>query len=246
MAELRVAITGATGGIGGRAARHLAAGGARVAPIDLPSARLDALAEELGAPVVAADVRDEGSVSRAFAKLAEAWGGLDALVVTAGIQLHGEDGPAADVPLEVWDRTIAVNLTGAFLSVKHGLPLLTAQESSSIVLVGSPTGITMSGAGYTAYSASKAGMMALARIVAVDYAAQGVRANVVVPGPMRTPLISTLLADETTRSGLVSGTPIGRLGEPEDLDGIIEWLVSPASSFATGGVFPVDGGMTVR
>jgi dihydroanticapsin dehydrogenase len=139
-----------------------------------------------------------------------------------------------------------VNLTGAFLCVKHALPLLTRQSSSSIVLVGSPTGLTMSGAGYAAYAASKAGMMSLGRTVAADYAAQGVRANVVVPGTMRTPLITPLLDDPATRDALLEGTPLGRLGDPGDLDGIIEWLVSPASSFATGAFFAVDGGLTAR
>jgi NAD(P)-dependent dehydrogenase (short-subunit alcohol dehydrogenase family) len=120
------------------------------------------------------------------------------------------------------------------------------RERSSVVLIGSPTGLTMSGAGYSAYAASKAGMMALARVVAADYAGDGVRANVVVPGTMRTPLIEPLLADPARREELLAGLPIGRLGEPDDLVGIVRWLVSDASSFATGGFFPVDGGITAR
>lgn len=246
MHDIRVAITGGAGGLGGRAARHLASRGARVAPLDLPSAGLAALGAELGAPDGGVDVRDKASVRAAFDRIAAAWGGLDALVVTAGIQLHGQDGPVGDVPIDVWDRTLAVNLTGAFLTVKHALPLLAPQPSSSIVLVGSPTGLTMSGAGYAAYAASKAGMMSLGRTVAADYAAHGVRANVVVPGTMRTPLITTLLDEAAARDELLAGTPLGRLGEPGDLDGIIEWLVSPSSAFATGAFFAVDGGLTAR
>jgi NAD(P)-dependent dehydrogenase (short-subunit alcohol dehydrogenase family) len=246
MLDARVAITGGAGGLGGRAARHLAAQGARVAPLDLPSDGLAALTAELGAPDGAVDVRDENSVRDAFARIADAWGGLDALVVAAGIQLIGSDAPAGEVPIDVWDRTLAVNLTGAFLCVKHALPLLAAQPSSSIVLIGSPTGLTMSGAGGAAYAASKAGMMSLGRTVAADYAHAGVRANVVVPGTMRTPLIADLLADDATHRALLAGLPIGRLGEPEDLDGVIEWLVSPSSAFATGAFFAVDGGLTAR
>lgn len=241
-----IVITGGAGGIAGGIAGELAAGGAVVALLDLASDRLEAAAAAIGAVAVALDVTDEQSVEHAMDAAADRAGGVDGLVVTAGLQLHGEDGPIGAVPLDVWNRTMLVNLTGAFLSVKHAIRHLTARPTSSVVLIGSPTGLTMSGAGYTAYAASKAGMMALARTIAADHAHLGLRANVIVPGTIETPLIRGLLEDETSRSALIAGTPLRRLGRPEDLAGIARWLLSDAASFATGGFFAVDGGLTAR
>lgn len=241
-------VSGATGGIGSAAARAFVAEGAVVGLLDRPGPGLEALAAELGDSGIAlpADITVEAEVERAAARWSTRVGRADFAYLCAGVQLHGEDGPATEVTLDVWARTLAVNLTGAFLSVKHLLPLLLAAGTSSLVLCGSPTGLTMSGAGYTAYSASKAGMMALARTVAADYAARGVRANVIVPGTIRTPLIEPLLSDETVRRELEAGTPLGRLGTPEDLTGAAVFLVSDESRFATGATFFVDGGLTVR
>lgn len=233
----RVAVTGAAGGLGGAIAAGLVADGVEVIGLD----RREAAAGWS----ITVDVTDPGAVGAAFATLA-AEGPLDGLVVAHGIQLHGADGPVADVSLDVWQQTVAVNQTGAFLVLRAAVPLLLAAGGSSVVLVGSPTGLTMSGAGYAAYAASKAGMMALARVTAADYADRGLRANVVVPGTMRTPLIEPLLADEASRASLLAGLPIGRLGEPDDLLGVVRWLLSDAAGFATGGFYPVDGGLTAR
>ncbi|GAA5187451.1 SDR family oxidoreductase [Rugosimonospora acidiphila] len=238
-------VTGAAGGIGSAAVRAFVAEGAHVGLIDRPGEALDALAAELAGSVTVlpADVTSEAEVAAAFAR----WGRpADFVYVCAGQQLHHVDGPIAEVSLETWERTIAVNLTGAFLTVKHAMAALCAAASGSLILCGSPTGLTMSGAGNTAYGASKAGMMALARIVAADYAAQGVRANVIVPGTTRTPLITPLLDDEATHAALLAGTPLGRLGTPDDLTGVAVFLASDESRFATAALFPVDGGLTRR
>jgi NAD(P)-dependent dehydrogenase (short-subunit alcohol dehydrogenase family) len=241
-------VVGAAGGIGSAAARAFATEGATVGLLDraLPAVqRLAAELGELGVPI-GCDVTDEAAVAAAFAEWEQRFSRADFVYVCAGVQLHGRDGPAAAVPLEVWQQTIAVNLTGAFLAVKHALPLLEASGRGSLILCGSPTGLTMCGAGYTAYAASKAGMMALARCVAADYAAAGIRANVVVPGTTQTELISELLDDEGTRAALLAGTPMGRLGAPEDLTGIAVYLASDESCYATAATFAVDGGLTQR
>ena len=240
-----VVVTGGAGGLGGALVAGLAAAGAVVYALDRPRA-LDGLEHPAGVRGIPVDVTDEEDVAGALRQVAAAGDGLDALVVATGVQLHGRDGRIGDVPREVWEETQRVNLTGTFLPIKHAVGHMVRRDRSSVVLIGSPTGLTMSGSGYSAYAASKAGMMALARVVAADYAGKGVRANVVVPGTMRTPLIEPLLADPARREELLAGLPIGRLGEPDDLVGIVRWLVSDASSFATGGFFPVDGGITAR
>jgi NAD(P)-dependent dehydrogenase (short-subunit alcohol dehydrogenase family) len=241
-------VTGAAGGIGGAAARAFAAEGATVGLLDRLGAGLDKIAAELGDTAIAlpADVTSEAEVAAAFATWGRRHDRADFVYICAGQQLHDVDGKAADVSLETWERTIAVNLTGAFLTVKHAMPALCAAGSGSLILCGSPTGLTLSGAGNTAYGASKAGMMALARSVAGDYAADGVRANIIVPGTTRTPLIEPLLNDERIHAELLAGAPIGRLGTPADLTGIAVFLASDESRYATGATFPVDGGLTVR
>jgi NAD(P)-dependent dehydrogenase (short-subunit alcohol dehydrogenase family) len=241
-------ITGAAGGIGSAAALAFAAEGALVGLIDRDPAALSALADDLGGRGIPlpADVTDEGSVMAAVSGWRRELKHADFVYVCAGQQLHGADGPAGEVSLEVWNRTIAVNLTGAFLTVKHTIPLLRAAASGSLILCGSPTGLTMSGAGYTAYAASKAGMMSLARTVAADYATDGIRANIVVPGTTRTPLIAELLENPEKRSALLAGTPMGRLGTSDDLTGIAVFLASDESRFATAATFCVDGGLTLR
>jgi NAD(P)-dependent dehydrogenase (short-subunit alcohol dehydrogenase family) len=241
-------VTGGAGGIGSAAALAFAAEGATVGLLDRDPAALQAVADKLGGRgiVLPADVTDEDSVRAAVARWRRDFGHADFAYVCAGQQLHGQDGPAGDVSLDVWNRTMAVNLTGAFLTVKHVIPLLAAAPAGSLIMCGSPTGLTMAGRGYAAYAASKAGMMSLARTVAADYAPVGIRANVIVPGTTQTPLISALLDDDATREALLSGTPLGRLGTSEDLAGIAVYLASDESRYATAATFCVDGGLTQR
>lgn len=241
-------VTGAAGGIGSAAVRAFVAEGATVGLIDVPGTTLSQLAAELGEAVTAlpADVRSEAQVQAAMAGWQAQHGRADFLYVCAGRQLHGADGPVGEVTVETWNATLSANLTGAFLCVKYGIELLCAATSGSLILCGSPTGLTMSGGGYTAYAASKAGMMSLARTAAADYAARGVRANVIVPGTTATPLIETLLADQASYRALLAGSPIGRLGTPEDLTGIAVFLASDDSRYATAATFCVDGGLTQR
>ena len=231
-----VAITGGSGGIGSALATGLLEDGATVYNLDYVKP-----ADE-GSQFIQVDLSDESSVQKAFNQIEK----LDAIIVAAGVQLVGSDSKIGEVTLDTWQRTIDVNLTGAFLSVKHAMPLLVKSGRGSVVLIGSPTAISMEGAGYSAYGASKAGMMGLSRIIAADYKEDGVRSNVVIPGSMITPLIAKILEDPAKGAGLIARTPLGRLGEPREFVGIVNWLVSTESSFATGASYAVDGGMTAR
>jgi NAD(P)-dependent dehydrogenase (short-subunit alcohol dehydrogenase family) len=232
----QVAVTGGSGGIGSALIAGLLASGAKVHNIDSQGpANTEATFHKT-------ELTDETSVRKSLSEIES----LDALIVCAGVQLVGADSKIADVSLETWQKTVDVNMTGAFLSVKHAMPALINSGRGSIILIGSPTGMTMEGAGYTAYGASKAGMMGLSRIIAVDYKEQGIRSNVVVPGTMATPLIQRIWDDPEKGPDLIRRTPLGRMGNPSDLVGIVNWLVSDQSSFATGAMYAVDGGMTAR
>jgi NAD(P)-dependent dehydrogenase (short-subunit alcohol dehydrogenase family) len=173
------------------------------------------------------------------------FGGLDVLVNNAAIQLHGRDARCHEVDEAVWEETMAVNLRGPFLCTRYALPELIRAGGGSVINIASPTAFGHKGAGYTAYASSKGGVVTLTRVVATDYAREGIRVNAIVPGATETPLITEILRDESTRSGLIAAQPLGRLGRPEDVVGIAIYLASDESAFATGALFFVDGGLSM-
>jgi NAD(P)-dependent dehydrogenase (short-subunit alcohol dehydrogenase family) len=238
-------VTGAGSGIGRGVAERFLAEGARVVVSDRD---LDAAREVAGqhdhALAVALDVADEASVQAGFATAVDAGFAPDVVVANAGVQLFGQDAQVADLDLEVWQKTIAVNLTGTFLTLKHGVRTLLAGSGGSIILTGSPTGLNGEGQDFTAYSSSKAGMHGMARAVAKAYAGRGIRVNTVVPGYTETPLVTAISGDPEDRAAIISRIPLGRPGTPADVEGIMVYLASDESSYATGAIFRVDGGMT--
>jgi len=239
-------ITGAATGIGRAVAERFVAEGARVVIADRDGAAATATATQLGdaARAETVDISDESSVQSAFARLVAAGWAPDVVIANAGIQLFGQDAPIADLELEVWRRTIDVNLTGTFLTVKHAVRVLAAAGGGSIILTGSPTGLTGEGRDFTAYSASKAAVHGLARTVAAAYADRGIRVNTVVPAYTETSLVTTITDDPEARAAIVGRIPLGRAGTPQDIAGIMVFLASDDAAFATGALFAVDGGMT--
>ena len=237
-------VTGAGSGIGRAVAERFAREGARVAFTDRDlAAAEDAASAFPDAVAVRLDVSDESSVEQAFARLASDGLAVDVVVANAGVQLFGQDARIADLDLDVWRRTIDINLTGTFLTVKHAVRALRGR-GGSIILTGSPTGLNGEGQDFTAYSSSKAGIHGLGRTVAAAYAGEGIRVNTVVPGYTETPLVTAISGDAEARAAIVSRIPIGRPGSAEDVEGIMVYLASDESSYATGALFRVDGGMT--
>ncbi|MGA1836661.1 SDR family NAD(P)-dependent oxidoreductase [Herbiconiux sp. 11R-BC] len=242
-------VTGAAAGIGRAVADRFAAEGARVVFADRDAAGAEAAAAAVAATggsarAVAMDVSAEPSVEAAFADLAAAGWTPDVVVANAGVQLFGRDAEVADLDLAVWQRTIEVNLTGAFLTLKHAVRGMLSLGGGSIILTGSPTAVRGEGSDFTAYSSSKAGMHGLGRTVAAAYARRGIRVNTVGPAYTETGLVTTIRDDPEARAAIVSRIPMGRPGSPADLEGIMVFLASDESAFATGAVFAVDGGMT--
>lgn len=239
-------ITGSGTGIGLGVATRFAREGARVVIADRDADAAAHAAAKIGDPARAAvmDISNEGSVVAAFADLEATGWAPDVVVANAGVQLFGHDAQAADLDLEAWRRTIDINLTGTFLTLKHSVRAMLAGGGGSIIITGSPTGVRGEGDVFTAYSASKAGVHGLGRTVASAYARDGIRVNTVIPAYTETPLVSTLTHDDEAHSAIVGRIPMGRSGSAADVEGIMVYLASDESSFATGAAFAVDGGMS--
>ncbi|MGZ8725380.1 MAG: SDR family NAD(P)-dependent oxidoreductase [Aeromicrobium sp.] len=240
-------VTGAGSGIGRASAVAFAKEGARVFGLDRNAQGLAEMEDEIGpaGTGLVVDVSSEPSVREAFARIGELAGRVDVLFNCAAVQFHDRDNRAHELSLETWNETIAVNLTGAFLCCKHAIPLM-LPGGGSIINCGSPTGIRGSAPGYDAYSTAKGGMMAFTRVLAMDYAADGIRVNTIVPGATETPLIKDLLADPDTANALLAKIPLGRFASPEDYVGIAVFAASDESAYTTGATLLADGGVSEK
>jgi NAD(P)-dependent dehydrogenase (short-subunit alcohol dehydrogenase family) len=241
-------ITGAGMGMGRAVALRFAQEGATVVIADVNVEAGEAAAHEINdsggiAHVVKADVSKAADCEAMVAETIDRYGKLNACYANAAVQLIGKDARAHELNEEIWDRTMAINLKGVWLTSKYAVAAM-LKSGGSLILAGSPTGMSGAGAGYTAYASSKGGVHALMRVMAADYARDGIRVNAVIPGPMRTPLTKNLFADPNVANPLAARTMLGRIGEADDVSGLLVFLASDESSYCTGGFYMADGGFT--
>ena len=196
----------------------------------------------LYATFISLDVTNEQQWIRTVDATIEKYGQLDILVNNAGIfRMETVD----ETDLELWNRIQEVNATGVFLGIKHGAAAMRRSGGGSIVNISSGAGIVGSATG-AAYHASKGAVRLLTKAAAIQYAADGIRVNSVHPGVTNTPMIRELMADETAGAGFLAGTPMGRLGRPEEIANAILFLASDEAFFITGAELVVDGGFTAQ
>jgi len=241
-------ITGAGSGIGRVAASLFAAEGARVVVADVVTDHADAAAAEIveaggSALAVTVDVSDEAQVAAMVAAAVGTYGGLHVLFNNAGI-FPDDDGGILDTPPETWQRVMEVNLKGVWLGCRAAVPAMLDSGGGSIVNVASFVALVGAATAQMAYTASKGGVLAMTRELAVEYARKGIRANSICPGPIETPLLAELLSDPERRQRRLVHIPIGRFGRPEEIARAALFLASDDASFVTGSALVVDGGIT--
>jgi NAD(P)-dependent dehydrogenase (short-subunit alcohol dehydrogenase family) len=241
-------VTGAGSGIGREAALLFAAEGASVVVVDRDAAAGQSTAQAVlaaggRASFVAADVARARDVEEAVAHAERQHGALHVLFNNAGI-FPARDGSPVETDEDVWDQVMAVNLKGVFLGCKYGIPALLRAGGGSIVNTASFVAVLGAATSQIAYTASKGGVLAMTREIAVEYARRGIRANALCPGPVDTPLLQQLLADPAARARRMVHVPMGRLANASEVARAALFLASDESSYVNGTTFLVDGGIT--
>jgi NAD(P)-dependent dehydrogenase (short-subunit alcohol dehydrogenase family) len=233
-------VTGAASSVAEVVADRLASEGATVVGVDRRE-------HSVGAHTRQADLTDEDQVRKLFASVRSDLGRIDVLYNNAGLN-DQDDHSALDMPLAIWDRVLAANLTTTFLCCKHAIPYLLENDPPSGSVINTASFLAVMGAASSqmAYSVAKAGVLQLSRDLGVHLGRRGVRVNALVLGPIETPQLRALFAeigdDEIARR--FAHYPMGRFGTPEELASTVAYLASDDAGFITGAAFPLDGGIT--
>jgi NAD(P)-dependent dehydrogenase (short-subunit alcohol dehydrogenase family) len=241
-------ITGAGSGIGREAALLFAKEGASVVAVDMNDAAgketVAAIEKDGGRAVFAhADVSRSADVEAMVAAAKKTYGRLDVLFNNAGI-FPANDGSVLETDEKTWDLVLSVNLKGVFLGCKYGIPAMLESGGGSIINTASFVALMGSATPQIAYTASKGGVLALTREIAVEFARSGIRVNAICPGPVDTPLLQELFSDPTRRARRLVHIPMGRLAQAKEVAQAALFLASDDSSYVNGAAFTVDGAIT--
>jgi 3-oxoacyl-[acyl-carrier protein] reductase len=237
-------VTGGASGFGAGICRRFADEGARIVLVDRDRERGAALARELDAALVEADVASSADAQRMIAAATERFGRLDILVNNAGTPQPPT--PVVDTTEAEFDRLMAVNAKAIFLAAKHAVPVM-RRQGGGVILNTVSVAATRPRPGLAAYNASKGAALVLTRSLAIELAPDRIRVNAVCPGPGDTPMLATFVGGESEahRAAFLSSIPLGRLCTPADVAGAMVFLASDEASFITGAVLEVDGGRTI-
>jgi 2-deoxy-D-gluconate 3-dehydrogenase len=239
-------VTGAAGGLGQAIAAAFAAQNTAVVLADLPSRRaeLDALAGKLGQGAIGVpiDVREPDTLHAAALTAVERLGSLDVMVCNAGLNVRK---PSLEVTEADWDTVLDVNLRGVFFSAQAGARQMVRQgRGGKIVCIASIMGLVGGATSSAAYCASKAGVVNLTRVLAIEWASHNIQVNSVAPTYVRTPLTEGIFANEAFLNDVLRRTPNGKLATPQSIADAVVFLASPQAEMITGTTLPVDGGWT--
>jgi NAD(P)-dependent dehydrogenase (short-subunit alcohol dehydrogenase family) len=230
-------ITGAAGGIGAETARLFGEEGATVVGVDLDDGVIGDLALQ-------ADVSDEQEVQGVYERARSEYGRIDVLFNNAGISPN-DDGSVLETSLDAWQRVQDVNLKSVFLCCKHGIPHLLDAGGGSVVNTASFVAVMGAATSQISYTASKGGVLALSRELGIEFARRGVRVNALCPGPVNTPLLQALYADDPEQAARrLVHLPMGRFAEAREIAQGALFLASDESSYVTASTFLVDGGLS--
>lgn len=239
-------ITGAAGRIGFAIAVRLAKEGYRIALVDVAdSVHANALSlASMGyqAKSLQLDITDPTAVSSLGVQLGDWWGDLAILINNAGIspKFNGKKREIADMPLEEWNRVLAVNLTGMFLITQACLPVMKQRGWGRVVMIASQAARTRTHVPGAHYQTTKAGMVAFARVLAAEVASDGITVNSIAPGRIRSDM--TAVVSDELNGTLASSIPAGRMGEPEEVAAAVAYLVSIDAGYSTGSILDINGG----
>jgi len=237
-------ITGSGSGIGRESALLFAREGAKVLVVDLNKKTVEEIKKTNGeASFFRADVSNANEVQAMIQHAEDTLGELNVLFNNAGI-FPDKDGSVLDTEEDVWDLVMQVNLKGVFLGCKYGIPALQRAGGGSIINTASFVALMGAATSQIAYTASKGGVLAMTREIAVEFARQNIRANALCPGPVETPLLQALLSDPEKRQRRLVHIPPGRFAQATDIAQAALFLASDESSYINGTAFSVDGGIT--
>ncbi len=239
-----ILVAGGAGGLGAPLAKAFAGRGAKLLIADIDERMAKETATSIGGEArgTALDVTDTASCEAAVKLAVTTWGRLDGLMNASGIYRVGR--VLDELDDESWERTIDINVTGAFRLARAAGRVMVAQRAGSIVTLASVSSV-VANPRYAAYATSKAAVANLTRVLAVEWSGFGVRVNAIGPAVIPTPMTRQIVDNDQNRESALARIPMGRFGTPDDLIGAAVFLLSPASAFVTGQILFVDGGRTI-